>query len=202
MESHGWEILFLILICLTVLDLWCSGSSREVYFHEAYRVVSPGLPACCCPEQIISGLCLHLTHTLKTDVNNGHRLGGRQGTKSPPVCFHPNRLGWRGQQCAEKMVRLRWKDKLSQSPVKMCPQDKGVIITLDLPLFFKEVCISLFLAVLGLHGCMRAFSSFSEPRLLSSWGVWASHCGGFSCCRMLERLELRHGTSVAVAPRL
>lgn len=72
----GNFILFLILICLTVLDLGCSGSSREVYFHEAYRVLSPGLPACCCPEQIISALCLHLTHTLKTDVNNGCRPGG------------------------------------------------------------------------------------------------------------------------------
>lgn len=132
----GNFILFLILICLTVLDLGCSGSSREVYFHEAYRVLSPGLPACCCSEQIISGLCLHLTHTLKTDVNNGCHPGGRQGTKSPPLCFHPNRLGWRGKQCTEKMVRLRWKDQLSQSPVKRCPQDKGVTITLDLPLFF------------------------------------------------------------------
>ena len=27
------------------------------------------------------------------------------------------------------------------------------------------------------------FSSCSEQKLLSSCGVWASHCGGFSCCR-------------------
>lgn len=94
---------------------------------------------------------LHLTHTLKTDVNNGHRSGRRQGTKSPSVCFHPNRLGWRGQQCAEKMVRMRWKGKLSQSPVTMRPQDKGVITTLDLLLFFKGVCIYSFI-----FGCARS----------------------------------------------
>ena len=27
------------------------------------------------------------------------------------------------------------------------------------------------------------FSSCSEQGLLSSCGAWASHCGGFSCCR-------------------
>ena len=30
---------------------------------------------------------------------------------------------------------------------------------------------------------LRLFSSCSEQGLLSSWGAWASHCGGFSCCR-------------------
>lgn len=59
----------------------------EVYFHEAYWVLSPSLPACPCPEQIISGLHLHLTHTLRTDVNNGRCLGGTQGPKSPPLLF-------------------------------------------------------------------------------------------------------------------
>ena len=29
----------------------------------------------------------------------------------------------------------------------------------------------------------RLFSSCSNWGLLSSWAVWASHCGGFSCCR-------------------
>ena len=38
-------------------------------------------------------------------------------------------------------------------------------------LFFKY--IYLFLAALGLSCRARAFSSY---------GVWASHCGGFSCC--------------------
>ena len=29
---------------------------------------------------------------------------------------------------------------------------------------------------------MQAFSSCDEWRRLSGCGVWASHCGGFSCC--------------------
>ena len=42
----------------------------------------------------------------------------------------------------------------------------------------------LFLVVLGLHGCMRAFSSCREwGATLPFCGVLASHCGGFSCCR-------------------
>ena len=40
--------------------------------------------------------------------------------------------------------------------------------------FFLNTFIYLFLAALGLCCCARAFSSCS---------VWASHCGGFSCCR-------------------
>ena len=38
-----------------------------------------------------------------------------------------------------------------------------------------------FLAAPGLHCCVRAFSSISERGLLSSYGVWVSHCSGFSC---------------------
>ena len=40
----------------------------------------------------------------------------------------------------------------------------------------------LFLAALGLPCCPWAFSSCPEQRLLSSCGVRASRCGGFSCC--------------------
>ena len=29
----------------------------------------------------------------------------------------------------------------------------------------------------------RLFSSYGEEGLLSSFGAWASHCGGISCCR-------------------
>ena len=29
----------------------------------------------------------------------------------------------------------------------------------------------------------QAFSSCGKWGLLSNFGVWASHCGGFSCCR-------------------
>ena len=39
---------------------------------------------------------------------------------------------------------------------------------------FKMLFIYLFLAVLGLHYCMQS---------LPSCGAWASHRGGFSCCR-------------------
>ena len=39
------------------------------------------------------------------------------------------------------------------------------------------------LVALGLWCCVWAFPSCSEWGLLSSCGVQASHCGGFSCCR-------------------
>ena len=39
--------------------------------------------------------------------------------------------------------------------------------------FFLIYLFFLFLAVLGLRCCARAFSSCGE---------WASHCSGFSCC--------------------
>ena len=35
--------------------------------------------------------------------------------------------------------------------------------------------------MLGLCWWLRAFSSCSKPGLLLSSGLWASHCGGFSC---------------------
>ena len=38
----------------------------------------------------------------------------------------------------------------------------------------------LFLAVLGLHCCLRAFSSCGELELLSRCSARASLCGGFS----------------------
>ena len=44
-----------------------------------------------------------------------------------------------------------------------------------------SVFIYLFLAALGLRCCVQAFSSCSKWGLLSSCGVWTSHCGGFSC---------------------
>ena len=41
--------------------------------------------------------------------------------------------------------------------------------------------VFLFLAALGLHCRVWAFSSCSVQELLSSHGAKASHCGGFSC---------------------
>ena len=49
--------------------------------------------------------------------------------------------------------------------------------------FFLTLFTYLFLAELGLHSCKGFFSSYGEWGLLSSRGVWASLCGGFSCCR-------------------
>ena len=48
--------------------------------------------------------------------------------------------------------------------------------------FLHIVFIYLFLSALGLHCFAWTFSSCSKEGLLSSWGVWASHCSGFSCC--------------------
>ena len=38
------------------------------------------------------------------------------------------------------------------------------------------------MTVLG-HHCAQAFSSSVECGPVSSCSVWASHCGGSSCCR-------------------
>ena len=56
--------------------------------------------------------------------------------------------------------------------------------------------------LLGFPGspcCSRAFSCYSEWGLLSSCGVQASHCSGFSCC---GAQALRHANSVVGAHRL
>ena len=58
--------------------------------------------------------------------------------------------------------------------------------------FFFLMLIHLFLAVLGLHYCTRAFSAGSSPLhsgFLQPWcvrstfhcGAWTSRCGGLSC---------------------
>ena len=55
------------------------------------------------------------------------------------------------------------------------------VTTVSWLLFKKKKKISLFLTVLGLPCCVRAFSSCGEQSLLSSCGESASHCHGFSC---------------------
>ena len=47
---------------------------------------------------------------------------------------------------------------------------------------YKIFFFNLFLAVLGLRCCARAFSSCSEWVLLFCCNAQASHCSGFSCC--------------------
>ena len=56
-----------------------------------------------------------------------------------------------------------------------------LLITPSLLLFFlifKFILFSLLLVALGLHWGARAFSSSGEKGLLSSCGVWVSHCSG------------------------
>ena len=48
-------------------------------------------------------------------------------------------------------------------------------------ILFIYLFIYLFLSTLGLHCCMRAFSSCSERGLLFIVVCGLSHCGGFSC---------------------
>jgi len=49
--------------------------------------------------------------------------------------------------------------------------------------------MSIHAALLFIFGCAEPLllngllSSFDEQGLLSICSVWASHCGGFSCCR-------------------
>ena len=62
------------------------------------------------------------------------------------------------------------------------PQSKAMAFNF---LFLKKIIYLvsyLFLAVLGLHWCTRAFSSCGEWGLLSDGTARASHFGGFSCC--------------------
>ena len=55
----------------------------------------------------------------------------------------------------------------------------------------------IFLVVLGLYCCTRAFSSYGERGLLSSYGVQASHRGGFSCSGAWAQ-QLQHADLVAL----
>ena len=48
--------------------------------------------------------------------------------------------------------------------------------------YSRSKFIYLLLAVLGLHCCVRALSSFGEQGLLSGCGVRAARCSGFSRC--------------------
>ena len=57
---------------------------------------------------------------------------------------------------------------------------QSVIASIVFFFFLKH--IYFFLAALVLHCCAWTYSSY-ELWLISSCGVWASHCSGFSCCR-------------------
>ena len=61
----------------------------------------------------------------------------------------------------------------------------------------------LFLAALGLGALCRLFSDCSEWGILSSCGVWASRCSGFSCeARAVECMGFSSCGSRALAHRL
>ena len=47
-----------------------------------------------------------------------------------------------------------------------------------------KLILFIYIWLAGSSLLCRLFSSCSEQGLLSSWGVWASHCGSFSCCRI------------------
>ena len=55
-------------------------------------------------------------------------------------------------------------------------------MNMDVQIPLKNILFILFVAVLHLHCCPRAFSSCEEWGLLFS-GAWASARDGFSCCR-------------------
>ena len=63
------------------------------------------------------------------------QVGGKEQSLLLSVSIQTD-WGGGGNSVQRKWWGCGWKDQLSQSPVKRCPQDKGVTITLDLPLFF------------------------------------------------------------------
>ena len=58
-------------------------------------------------------------------------------------------------------------------------------------LFFFLTAMSLCCRAQSLHCCVTAFSSCRGQGLLSSCHARASHCSGFSCCRVLRLRVLR-----------
>ena len=68
-------------------------------------------------------------------------------------------------------------------PFKNVPRYKKVNMEVcEIILTFQKVFL-FFLTVLGLRCCVQAFSSWRRARATLRCGAWASHCGGFSCCR-------------------
>ena len=65
--------------------------------------------------------------------------------------------------------------------------------------FFKKIYCLFMLALLGLPGCTKAFSSCGEWGLPSSCGARASHYRSFSFCRAWA---LEHSGSIVVVPGL
>ena len=66
----------------------------------------------------------------------------------------------------------------------MTPFVPGNILCSEVNFYFIYLInlFILFLAALCLHCCVRAFLWLQGAGATFHCGVWASHCGGFSCC--------------------
>jgi len=81
----------------------------------------------------------------------------------------------KGRGTRDQIANIRWiiaKAREFQKYIYFCFIDYAKAFFIDL----------LFLAVLGLHCCLQAFSSCNELGLLSRCSAQASHCSGFSSC--------------------
>ena len=68
--------------------------------------------------------------------------------------------------------------------IPVAPSGKSKAISYYCQLKNNKVFIYLFMLFLADLHCFMGFSLVAESEgCLSSCGGWASHCGGFSCCR-------------------
>ena len=90
----------------------------------------------------------------------------------PSVGSHRVRHDWSDLAAAAELGEVRERTVL-MTLWSTCNPPKSTIPLSSYPTLFMW-------AVLGLPCCDRAFSSSSKWGLLSSCGVWAAHCSGFS----------------------
>ena len=128
----------------------------------------------------------------------------RQPTRLPRPWDSPGKNTGVGCHCLLQCMKVKSQSEVAQSrptlsdPMDCSPPGSSVHGILQARVlewdaiafslansFIKKLFlfIDLFLVVLGLCCCMRAFSSCSKWGILSSCGVQASHCGGFFCCK-------------------
>ena len=128
-------------------------------------------------------------------------LTGRfPNTRGSEVLFHLETFG--------ELETRDWRVLRAQRPVSMAGKAPLFQAGWLLFLFCFSFLITLFIyfwlsRVFWLCGL---FSSSSEQGLLSSCAAWASHCGGFSCCRAQASVaaghELNSCSSQALKQRL
>ena len=109
-------------------------------------------------------------------------------------------LGWEDpleKEMATHSSILAWRTPQKEEPGRL--QSTGSQRVRDFTFTFKLhgtkiflflsflIFLKIYLFCLWLHwvfvAACRLFSNCSKWRLLSSWGVWASHYSGFTCCR-------------------